>query len=112
MRVRDRSQDRWEEIIAEVEKQPFNRTILYAIAGSAVGLGIAVLVLHRPVFPFLICGGVIGKCVGWGLTIRPIARRRMREQTGHCINCGYDLRGSPDRCPECGGINPSGISFY
>ena len=33
-----------------------------------------------------------------------IRRRRRAKQAGHCPTCGYDLRASPEHCPECGMI--------
>src|SRR5262249_26533290 len=50
--------------------------------------------------PPLIFGGVIVR--------RRWIERRRRAQ-GRCARCGYDLRATPERCPECGA--PGAVLF-
>lgn len=58
---------------------------------------------HYTVFyvtvPFWQICTVVALLLAWSVVSLRCAGRR---PAGHCQSCGYDLRGTPERCPECG----------
>ena len=58
----------------------------------------------QPLWPGFAVNTIFYAAILWLLTLGPFTARRMiRRKRGHCIKCGYDLRGDVSSgCPECG----------
>ena len=78
-------------------------TVLEAIPWNAaeVGWPEAAVVLPGGAWMTVAVILVVGAHVGLGVHAELLRRRR---RLGLCLTCGYDLRASPGRCPECGRV--------
>ena len=74
----------------------WRREVLAARTGDAVRTRYAVYGT-----PYWAPALVLGICPVWW-TIWRARRRRRCVAAGLCPSCGYDLRATPGRCPECG----------
>ena len=88
-----------------------NRLIVYLVITAVVApLTCLLPVLHRNAAATRVLFALyaVGVLIGIVIVVRSMRRESRRltdydtEIHGVCPSCGYDLRESPDRCPECG----------
>ena len=112
-RVMDRPIPRWEFV-----NWPANQGLALKVirdnvsptaSGWFLGFGFLVVPLPEPIeiyaiaFPHWFLALLFA--VLPALLLRSLSSSRKRHRAGLCCKCGYDLRATPDRCPECGTAN-------
>lgn len=73
------------------------RSIVVIIRFGMLGEYTAVRGVTVPAWPVLVVTGL-----PIAFQFRQSLRRRKRRAAGRCVMCGYDVRATPNRCPECG----------
>jgi hypothetical protein len=88
---------------------PVRVYLLLAAGALVVAYGVYLFSYLGPVRALTLAVG-LGLAVGVLTLVRRPHTRRAREAAGLCVECGYDLRASTERCPECNAPLPESVT--
>jgi hypothetical protein len=83
-----------------IPEDPPQRREVMTLSGSTRMYQLESQRLIVPLWPVLAVALLPLLC--WAPLVRRQVRLRRRRREGKCLACGYDLRASVGRCPECG----------
>ena len=82
--------------------QRYHRTFLSGYGGSSQAMTTNHRLIVIPYWSPAVIFAVLPTIWIWRFM-----KYRHRRQVGHCPKCNYDLRATPQRCPECGWREPA-----
>ena len=84
----------------------YDQAVAFGYPGRAIGTsadwGRAIAREIRVPYTLVLIIGTVPGILLLGIFLRARRKQRQRFRNRLCLSCGYDLRATPERCPECG----------